>query len=301
MSDFNFEQADWDDLRVSLAIARTGSLARAGRMLGVSHPTVFRRLRSLEARLGVRLFERTPGGLVPSAVCEALVQAAEAMEARLAELGRALAGREGRPSGIVRLATTDTLMNGPLPAMLAGFRAAYPEIVVEAGMSNAMADLSRREADVAIRPSLDPPHTLTGRRVCGLAFAVYGPADGGGDVDAWVAPDDSLSALKLSRWMAERGLLARASFRSNSLVGLREAARVGLGRAILPCYLGDLDPALRRLGEPMAELATELWVLTHPDLTTSGRIRAFLDEMYRRLAEQRDLFEGLRPCLPSGH
>ena len=72
-----------------------------------------------------------------------------------------------------------------------------------------------------------------------------------------------------------------------------------LGRAILPCYLGDLDPALRRLGEPMAELATELWVLTHPDLTTSGRIRAFLDEMYRRLTERRDLFEGLRPFRPT--
>ncbi|KRA61591.1 hypothetical protein ASD79_05600 [Caulobacter sp. Root655] len=293
MPDFNFEQTDWDDLRVALAIARAGSLSGAARTIGVSHPTMFRRLRSLEARLGVRLFERTSAGLAPSAAGEALVQAAEAIEARLTQLGRTLEGREGRPSGTVRLATTDTLMAGPLPPMLAAFRGAYPEIVVEAGVSNAMADLSRREADVAIRPALDPPPTLTGRRVCALAFAVYGaPGDTGQGEGDWVAPDDSLSALKLSRWMAERGLSARATFRGNSLVSLREAARAGLGRAVLPCYLGDLDPGLRRLGDPIAELATELWVLTHPDLTTAGRIRAFLDEIYRRLAERRDLFEG---------
>lgn len=290
----------WDDLRFVLAVAREGTLAGAAATMGTSHPTVFRRLREVERRLGVVLFERSRAGYRATEAGEELVRGAVAVELEVAAVEQRIAGRDVRPAGILRITTADTLMAGLLPPLLARFRADHPEIQLEVTTANALLELTRREADIAIRPGGKPAEHLIGRRLCQVATALYRPRalrvqpDRIADAD-WVVPDDSLSHLASVRWLEQRGLIARAVFRGNSLLHVREALRNAIGIGFLPCYLGDPDRALVRLTPPMPELASDLWLLAHADLRKVTRLRAFYDQFPRLVAPLAPLFEGRRP------
>ncbi|MFC4352585.1 LysR family transcriptional regulator [Fodinicurvata halophila] len=290
----NEQKGRWDDLRVVRAIAETGSLSGAGRRLGLSHATIFRRLGEIEARLGVRLFERARGGYSPTPAGEDLAATAGRVEAEVLEVERRLAGQDLRPAGSLRVTTTDTLLAGLLSPILVAFRQAYPEIALEVALSNNVFSLSRREADVAIRPAQDPPETLVGRRIGVIAQTVYGRAEllegrtEPLDLQAysWVGPDEAMGYRPLERWMERHGLQGACSYRLDSLLAMCAAVRDGAGLAVLPCYLGDGAPELRRLGAPIPELATDLWLLTHPDLRRVARIRAFLDFVAEAVSAQ---------------
>jgi molybdate transport repressor ModE-like protein len=278
----------WDDLRLVLAVGRAGTLTRAARDLGIDHSTAFRRLGALESLLGVRLFERARSGYAPTAAGEAVVGAAGRVEAEVLAAERLVAGEDLRPGGIVRLTTTDT-MAGLIAPALAACRHAYPAITLELVITNAMLTLTRRDADIAVRPADDVPGHLFGRRLGAIASAVYAvdPAPA-----LWVAPDESLAHLRAAAWLARRVPDDQVALRCNSLMGLLAAARTGIGRAILPCFLGDTEPALRRLGEPLDALETGLWLLVHPDLRRAARIRAVLGSLTEALAGMRGRFAG---------
>jgi DNA-binding transcriptional LysR family regulator len=295
---------DWEDLRHVLAVADANSLGAAARALGVNHSTVLRRVNAFEERLGLRLFERLPTGYALTAGGEELLAAARAMADTVATLERRLQGRDLRLEGELRVTTTDTLLASPaLPNALAAFRERHPGIVVEVSTPNTMANLMRRDADVAIRPTLDPPEALVGRRLCGVAFAPYASpaylASSGTAPDAslaahrWVAPDASLAGSSVSRWMRAALPDAEIVLRADSLLSLRQAALAGLGAAALPCYLGDATAGLRRIAPPVPEMATALWVLTHEDLRRTARVSAFTEFVARALVAERALFEGL--------
>jgi DNA-binding transcriptional LysR family regulator len=292
---------DWDDLRIVLAIGRAGGLSGAARVLGFNHSTVFRRIGQIEAKLGARLFERMREGYAPTAAGEAAIALAGRFDEELVSLERRLAGHDLRPSGTVRVTTTDTLIPVLAPCF-AALRQAHPEIVLEVIASNGFASLGQRDAEVAIRPSLTAPEGLFGRRIGGIGFAVYGAAEylarrpGVTDLAAhdWIAPDDSLAQIRSARWLREVLPEARVVQRVNTLVGMRELAKAGLGLAALPCYLGDPEPMLRRVLPPVAEMEGALWLLTHPDLRHVARIRAVLDVLGRALAANADLLDGSR-------
>lgn len=288
-----------DDLRLVRAIADSGSLAAAARRLNVNHSSAFRRLGALERQLGVRLFERgragysaTPAGEFAAATARQVLEGLDALHSRLA-------GEDMRPAGVVRVTTTDTLVEflGPL---FAAFRREHPGITVELVVSNAFFTLSRRDADVALRPAAEVPGHLVGTRLATVATAPYGaPALGralqrGTSLQAlpWLAPDESLSHLASARWMAREIAPERIALRASSLVALRIAAREGLGAALLPCYLADGDRRLRRLAAPLAEMQAALWLLTHPDLRRVARVRAFTAFAADWLKERRPALEG---------
>jgi DNA-binding transcriptional LysR family regulator len=293
----------WDDLRYVLAVAEAGSLAGAARTLGVNHTTVLRRVGRFEAGLGLRLFERLPTGYALTAGGEELVAAARSIDGSVTALERKLAGQDLRLVGTLRLTTTDTLMASVLPPVLAAFRAEHPGIGLEISVSNLMANLTKRDADVAIRPAKEPPETLVGRRAAGVAFAVYGAQgylagrDEVGDLagQIWVGPDDSLAGTSVARWMRSALPGACVAVRADSFVAMRQAAAAGLGLVALPCYLGDTSDGLRRVLPLVPELATELWVLTHEDLRRTARVRVFTEFAADALAARRDLLEGRRP------
>ncbi|MGF1629517.1 MAG: LysR family transcriptional regulator [Kiloniellaceae bacterium] len=294
-------QLQWDDLRVVLAVAVKGSLSGAGRQLGVSHATVFRRLGEIERRLGVRLFHRDRSGYLPTAAGEAAAASARRVEAEVLEVERQLAGRDLRPSGSVRVTTTDTLLIGVFSPILAAFRREFPEIDLEVTVSNQLFSLSRREADIALRPAAAPPEALVGRRIGTIAQAVYGHVDlwrGGGAPDLqqadWIGPDGAMAYRALEKWMAVEGHDARCRYRLDTMLGMAAAAGDGAGLAVLPCYLAAGDARLRRLGAPLPALATDLWLLTHPDLRRAGRVRAFLDFVAAAVQERRGLLEAAR-------
>ncbi len=288
-----------EDLRLVRAIGEAGTLAGAARGLGVDHSTAFRRLGALEKRLGVRLFERARDGYTPTPAGEAAIATASSMLESLVTLERQLAGEDLRPSGVVRITTTDTLVDFIAPG-LAAFYAAHPEITLELVAANAFFTLTRRDADVAIRPSLTVPDHLVGRRLATIAMAPYAApaylADRGRtrsfDALDWLGLDESLAHLGASAWMRKHVPPERVIFRSSSLLALQAAARAGHGVAPLPCYMGDADPGLSRLGSVIVEMASALWLLTHPDLRRVARIRAFLDFMAPWLEERRALLEG---------
>ena len=269
----------------------------------MNHSSAFRRLEALERQLGVRLFERGRSGYAATPAGEAAVTTARRLIDELESLHSRLSGEDMRPHGVVRLTTTDTLVDflGP---MLGAFSTEHPEITIELVVSNAFFLLSRRDADIALRPSADVPEHLVGRRLSTLATALYGaPAQAKalrrcGDIRRllWVAPDESLSHLASARWIAREVAPERVSFRASTLMGLAMAAREGLGVAALPCYLADADRRLRRLTPPLEEMASALWLLTHPDLRRVARVRVFAAFAATWLTERRFGLEGKGPA-----
>lgn len=287
-----------DDLRLLAAVAEAGSLAGAARRLRVNHASAWRRLGALEGRLGARLFERGRDGYMPTPAGEEAIAAAARTLGALAELERRLAGRDVRPTGPVRLTTTETLVDLVAPT-LAELRRTHPGIVVELVTDNAFFTLTRRDADIALRPTSAAPEGLVARRLSTVATAVYAShayADERRGIERtaldWLAPDDSLSHLGSARWIAAHVAMDRIVHRASSLPALRAAARAGMGVAPLPCCIGDPDPALVRISPPEPEMASALWLLTHPDLRGTGRVRAVLDRLAQHFTRYRRLLEG---------
>lgn len=200
----------------------------------------------------------------------------------------------------MRVTTTDALLCGLFTPIFAAFRETHPEIALEVVVSNHPFNLSRREGDVAIRPTLSPPEMLIGRRIGTLAHAVYGrsgvasAADGGRDPAAdWIGWDELMLHPPLERWMKAHRVDERCRYRVNTVTGMLEAVRHGLGLTILPCYLADGDERLARHGDPIPELAVDLWLLTHPDLRRAARIRAFTDFVVATVRGVRDRLIGM--------
>jgi DNA-binding transcriptional LysR family regulator len=290
---------DWNDLRYVLAIARARGATEAARCIGVHPSTVFRRLNALEEGLGVRLYERLPEGYLATSAGEEICRLAEKIEEDIAVLSRRLAGRDLRPSGTVHVTTTDTLV-ALLAPYFADFRKANPEVELRVTVANRFFDLTRHEADVAIRPATDPPNPLVGRRLAKIATAIYASHDylAGRDEPLelseheWIGPDESLSHLASWRWLRQSFPAASIRYRFNSLMAGLAAAKAGLGVVTLPCFLGDVEPTLRRVRPPLPALENALWLLTHKDLRHVARVRALLDFMAAGLAAERPLLEG---------
>lgn len=290
---------DWDDYRYFLAVAHGGSVSAAARRLGQSHSTVLRRLDKLEQALDVRLFERFQSGYVLTAGGEQLQALLGPIGAGMQDIERKLGGQDAALQGVIRVTTTDTLMATLLP-VLSAFRESHPGIALQIAVNNDFLNLSRRDADVAVRPSNAPPENLVGRKLGTLRTAPYAAAaylrrrpDGGAGADRaahdlaghdWVGPDDSLAHLRQARWLREAIPPERVVATVDSLLGMVTAVEAGLGAAMLLCLLADARPGLVRLAEPDPAHDTDVWILTHPDLRRVNRIRLFTAFLFDRLA-----------------
>jgi DNA-binding transcriptional LysR family regulator len=297
---------DWDDLRYFLAVARAGSVSGAARALDVNHATVSRRIRTLEARTGVRLFERSPDGWTPTEAGLETRDAALRVEAEIDAVDRQVSGRDGQLAGPLRIAMSDVASLTLMPTFRA-FGERHPAIELELVVSNGLSDLARREADVALRTSVAPPaDTLVGRRLARVASALYGSIetierhDRSEDPGAypWIGYAASLAGSPQAEWLAAHAPSARIAMRLETLLVAYHAVRAGLGATLLPCVIGDADPELRRIVPEVLVPGGEFWVLTHRDLRATARVRAFLDHMRDSIAERRDLIEGRRPQPP---
>jgi DNA-binding transcriptional LysR family regulator len=263
-------------------------------------------LNALEKKLGVRLFERLQGGSYrATAAGERMVAAAKRMEDEALSLDRDIAGRDHRLSGKLRVTSSETLAYSMLTRHLAAFRQAHPGIVVELLIDNRMLSLSRREADIALRPVRPTEGSLWGRKLADVAWTLYASQPIIDSIGGPLSRPEDVARLPLIGWGEDAGgimaaeWLSRAApadalvYRTSSLVNQLTAAKAGVGAALLPCYLGDGDRALvRALADPVPELAGELWLITHGDLKGTARVRAFLDIVGDGLARERNVFEG---------
>jgi DNA-binding transcriptional LysR family regulator len=291
----------WDDFRFVKAIADTRSLAGAAELLGVNHSTVFRRLGQIEQQLGSRLFERGRAGYSLTACGEEMVELAARMGDEIVSFERKVTGRDLRPSGELRITSSDLVQAFLLNEVLIGFRRAYPDIMLEVVVSNQRLDLSKRDADVAVRATYQPPDALWGRRAARIGWAVFGPKALAGKpfdlaTDAtrhdWIAFSDTTVVGKVMKWLKANVDEKRIVYRTNTMVGLPQAAAGGIGLALLPCYVGTAIAGLTQLSPPLPELEGELWLLTHPDLHTTARVRAFLDFCMAEIEQRRAVLEG---------
>jgi DNA-binding transcriptional LysR family regulator len=283
---------EWSDVRIFLAVARTGTLGAAGRMLKLSHPTIGRRLRALEEATGQVLFQRTNDGLLLTDEGSAVLAIAEQMEANALTIERRLAGEDERIDGMLRITAADWFGVHVLPEVAAEFLRTHPQVTVELLTDTRFYSLSRREADVAFRVTpFDEPDVVQ-RRLLRLRYGLYAakdapdPVPGDGTGATIVTKYSGIGGYADIAWLT--GLLpnAHVALRSNNRNVDAAVCAAGIGYAVLPRLLGDRLPALRRLDVGQEPPERELWIGYHRDMRRLGRLRAFLEIATRILAEE---------------
>jgi DNA-binding transcriptional LysR family regulator len=275
---------DWNDLKYALALYRSGTLAGAGRILGVNETTVARRLKALEHTLQARLF--LPNGAARYEVTEvgaAVIDKAVQIEQDNAALSEVVGRFENRLFGVVRITSVPVVVNRILVPHLSVFRAAHPGVTIELVPDSRNLSLSKREADLALR--LARPETgglrTKARKVGQIVFAVYCPAyisDDNVDGLDWIGYDDAHSDLPQARWLAAASRAMELNFpclRVCDLETAHEAVAAGLGRSLLPRIVADRDPRLRRVSGEKADLPVrDIWLLSHLDQDTARTVQA---------------------------
>jgi DNA-binding transcriptional LysR family regulator len=292
---------NWDDVRLFLALARNGSARSAAASLNVSHTTIARRAEQLESDLGTRLFDRDVGGYRLTGAGEAFMNSAVRAEESLLAAERQLQGRDAELSGDIRLTTSDIIATHLLMPETAEFCRRYPDIDLEVLVSHDLFDLSRREADIAIRfmgGSRNPPDHLVGRKLVTATSCYYASSDYLVHHDPhklnsgaqWIGWDDD---ERYPAWVKSSPfprIPARGKFNH---AGLQvEAAAAGMGLTALPCFIGDTVAELVRVPgcEPYANY--DIWLLSHPDLRDAARLRAFRAFIVEVFREKRSLLTG---------
>jgi len=288
----------WDDLLYVKAIADARSLGGAAQSMGLTHSTVWRRLGQIEDNLRSRLFVRSKSGYTLTPCGEDMVWLANRIAEDITTFERRTAGQDLRQSGELRITTNDMVLLHLLTNVLAGFRRAYPEITLDIIVSNTLLNLSKRDADVAIRATYQESRSLLGRCISPIAWAVFGANSLEGTRfnlladparHTWVAFADDTALGRSTKWLKDHGVdESRIVYKVNTLLGIAEAVANEIGLALLPCYIGENTPGIARLSPPLPELEGQLWIVAHPDLKRTGRVGAFLDfceaEMVRRCA-----------------
>jgi DNA-binding transcriptional LysR family regulator len=285
---------DWDDVRVFLAVAREGSMRAAGRALGLSQPTIARRLAAFEATFGgPTLFDRLPEGLRLNTAGEQLIPAAETVEDAALTLERRRAAASPVLSGTVRILTGECAAGFLARCLSGSATTALPSgITLELVESRQTANLARREADLALRHDTPESGDFYVCKAGTFACAVYRRRDA--DAGAWVTYIDEQAHYAPARWV-QRQLEETGNpvaLRASSMLMHLEAIRAGTGRGVLPCYVGDGHPLLERLTPPIPELAAEYWIIVHRDLRRAPCVRAVMDWVRTVFAEQRELIAG---------
>ncbi len=297
---------DWGNLRFFLELVKTGSQARAASHLGVDRNTVARRVAALEKELGLSLFERGPQGWSQTVAGRELAELAGRVEEDVLALTRHAAARDPALHATARLTTVPHLATHLLAPALPALHRRHPGLVLELVADERSFNLSRSEADVALRMGRPRDAGLVARRLSTLAHAFYAEAAteaanrGAVDLDAdpFLA-EEGPGTPALERWLDLVVPGRRVVHRCNSTSALAEAARHGLGVALLPCYIGDSDPSLRRLRDPQPE-PREIWLLVHGDLRRTPRIRAVIDWLDELVERARPALEGRAASAPRG-
>jgi len=302
----------WDDLRVFLALAQAGSLRRAARALRLGQPTVVRHLRQLERALGARLFERRPDGHRLTSAGQDLVPLAQRMAETATAIDRRRAALSHDAGGAVRVAAGEWAAHFLAPRLVR-LASTHPELTVELAEVHVEPDLDRHEADLLLSHGLNARGHLVRIGLGSMALAIYGAttlvdAQPAARTEArwracpWVAYDAPHEYFRSMAWLAERLGDRRPRIRASRMSLQLEAIRAGAGLGVLPCFVGDADPALVRLTPPIAALTgtEDRWLLVHPDLRNVPRVRLVMDWIRAAFRDGRPALLGRGRAAQSG-
>jgi DNA-binding transcriptional LysR family regulator len=295
---------DWDDLKHLLAVARHGSTLAAGRALGVDQSTVQRRLVELERRIGQALVQRQPSGYRLTEFGLALLPHVERVEHAVAAFEQHIATAAAEVAGVIRVTCPEPIVYRITQStLLERFRALHPALQVHFVMSDKYVDLTKGEADVALRSGDTDDGELVGRKIGDSIWAVYaslayierhGRPQRIEDLaqHALVGFDDTMARHRIAAWLHKVAPNATIVARSNSVLGLVYSAKAGVGVAPLPIALGDAEAHLVRVIEPVAELSRIWRVLTTPALRRTPRVSAFFDFIVSEVETLRPIITG---------
>ena len=278
---------EWNDLQSFLAIAETGTLSGAARRLGVTQPTMGRRLKAMEARLGTRLLEATPGGFVPTAAGEAILADVGRANDELIAARRKITGQDLRLEGTVRVTTVEILASEVVIPAIAALCTDHPGVTVELLADNRALSLSKREADLALRVAGFEGNQLFARKVGSIRHALYiGQALNADASHPLITVLEDQEHLPQVAWFHKHIGDKPVALRSNDRALQAEAVAAGLGIACLPTIVGETTPGLQRIATKTEPPKRDIWLGVHRDMRQMPRIRATIDaivEVCRRL------------------
>jgi len=289
---------DWEDIRHFLAVAQSGTLSGAARHLKVDHATVSRRLAALEAALDVRLVDRLPRFCRLTAIGRQVLERARDMEAGAHGIGRLAKAAHAPLVGRVALSAPPVLVTHLLVEHLARFRAEYPDIRLSLSAQGQQISLSRREADVAVRLVRPREAGNVARKIGAMAFGLYAHRSYAhlSTPKRWqfIAFDQNYADMPQQRWLlgiaGDRPVACELNHISEHLI----AVRAGVGVAGLPCFIGDRDRDLVRIGEDAPSFARGIWLLVHRDLRKTPAVRAVMDFVAAVISGSRELSAPVR-------
>ena len=286
---------DWDDFRFALAVARHGTLSAASRALGTTQPTVSRRLSALEKRIGARLFRRTADGLEPTELCRSLLDPLERMDEQAQAVQRRIAARDTGLEGGITLTSLAWFGDEVLAPLLARFVVNHPRVAIDMINDPRRIDLSRREADVAVRIGLFYQDDLIERTVAEVSYGLYAApaylkregepafADGCSGHKLVSLSDPSPTVVHIE-WLMRIAPRAAVVLRTNNIQSHIVTAEAGDALAVLPRVLADQRKTLVRIKPPLPEPFNPVKLGIHPDLRATPRIRALVEFLTKELA-----------------
>ncbi|RYE86907.1 MAG: LysR family transcriptional regulator [Hyphomicrobiales bacterium] len=289
---------DWDDLKFVLAVARSGAALGASHDLKVNQTTVARRIARIEAVLGATLFEKHQSGYRLTDDGQRVAAAAEAIDHQVHDIESDLASRRRLVTGLVRFTCPETIASHMVAPWLGDFRRLHPEVRIEVINADAMLDLGKGEADVAMRMGAEPTGAgVVARRLPDRLWAPYCSRGYARERGMPKAPEDmrehalvglegAQARLPSSLWFEALVGPERIPLRCNSLSNVFHAVRAGLGIAMLPCSIGETQPELIRCLPPVPELNAQTWLIVRGELKSAPHVRAFVDFLAARLAAE---------------
>jgi len=292
---------DWDDIRFFLAVARNGNVTSAAKVLKVNHSTVSRRIRALEEKHGVRLFERIPTGYEMTDAAANIFELALELENKNNQISRHLYGQDSRLQGKINLTMPHDILEFCLFDHLAEFHRQQPDIQLNLAVTKGLKNMAAREADIAIRLTNTPPEYLIGKRIATLQHGVYIHKSikemDEQPIIVWGGEDE------LPIWAKINFPKAKIVMQVDDLFSMYCAVKSGIGMARMPCYLPDSidNKTVSKLNIDIPPSDWGVWVLSHIDLKKTARVRYCREFLIDAMEQQKDLFEGRKSFIFTDH
>lgn len=286
------QNRNWDDIRFFLALCREGSVTGAGRLLGVNHTTVARRVSTLEENLGTRLFDYSRDGYEMTQAAENMYEHARRMEEITQAIDRDIFGQDAELKGPLKLTVAHDVAERLVVPRLREFRDAYPCIDLDILTTTGLVDLAAREADIALRLTAKPPDYLIGREVLPIRHGVYGSPDYLRNLNAQAKVILFRGDPDQPEWVQQHFPDAEIAMRVDDVGTMALAVANDLGLARMPCYIGDTEPSIRRLNLELTPSSWGIWILSHVDLRSTARVRVAREFLIDAIEKQRELVLG---------
>ena len=282
----------WDDYLYFLKVASCGTIKGASQELGVNYSSVFRRINALEEKLEVRLFERLKSGYRLTQAGEDILERVQQVEEHMNAIERLIQGKDVHLSGTIRISTTDTIGYYWLPPYIRRFKELYPDIILDVDIKTRFTSLSKREADIVLPAVNNQPDYMVGKKLAPIHVRLYasqayikqhGAPKTPADIfdHRILLPNESLAGLPANKWLRQHADEEKTAVCSDKLSGLYHLALQDMGLTVLPHYLGGADSRLVELMPLPEECNHHIWILTHPDIRFTARVKAFMQFMYR--------------------